>query len=112
MTIVQTEMLGDATVALKVPVSSTTTTLVLADRGKCVSITAAIAVPNAIFSAGDVVTIYNNSAGALSITTALATALRQAGTANVGTRTLAQRGIATIWFISGTEAVISGGGLS
>jgi len=35
-----------------------------------------------------------------------------AGTANTGNRTLAARGMATIWFNSATEAVISGAGVS
>ncbi len=37
---------------------------------------------------------------------------RQAGTANTGNRTLAARGMATVWFNSATEAIISGSGLT
>jgi hypothetical protein len=96
----------------QVPVSSTTSTLVAADAGKCVSITAGITVPNAIFSAGDTVSIYNNSAGNLTITQGASFTLRQVGTANTGNRTLAQRGLVTIWFLSSSEGVISGGGLT
>jgi hypothetical protein len=36
----------------------------------------------------------------------------QVGTATTGNRTLAQRGLSTITFISGTVAVITGGGLT
>lgn len=87
--------------------SATSGTLVLSDRGTLVSISAGLTVPNSVFAANDVVTIYNNSAGALTITAGITT-LRLSGTATTGNRTLAQRGIATIVFISGTEAVISG----
>jgi hypothetical protein len=38
--------------------------------------------------------------------------LYQSGTANTGSRTLAQRGLATVYFISSTVGVISGTGLS
>lgn len=87
-------------------------TLVIGDRGTLVSVTAGVTVPNAVFSANDVVTIYNNSAGNITITQGASLTLRQVGTANTGNRTLAQRGLATVVFISGSEAVISGGGLT
>lgn len=96
---------------LGIPLSSTTTTLALADRGQCVGITADIAVPNSTFAAGDSVSIYNNSAAAKTITATITT-LRFAGTTLTGNRTLAARGMATIWFLSGTEAIITGAGLS
>ena len=38
--------------------------------------------------------------------------LRLAGTATTGNRTLAARGLATIWFNSASEAVASGPGVS
>lgn len=86
--------------------------LVVGDRGALVSVTAGVTVPNGVFSANDVVTIYNNSAGNITITQGASLTLRQVGTANTGNRTLAQRGLVTIVFISGSEAVISGGGLT
>jgi len=98
--------------ARTVPVSTTISTLVVGDKGKCVSLSAGITVPASVFAAGDVVSVYNNTAGNLTITQASGLTLRQVGTANTGNRTLAQRGMATIWFVSATEAVISGGGLS
>jgi hypothetical protein len=57
------------------------------------------------------VTIFNNSGSSISISSSLTT-LYQAGTANTGSRTLAQRGLATVYFVSSTVAVISGVGLS
>lgn len=95
-----------------VPSSSTTTTLALTDRGKCVYVSAGITVPSGIFATGDVVSIYNNSGSSITITQGSGMTLRFVGTANTGNRTLTQRGLVTVMFISGTEAVISGGGLS
>ena len=95
-----------------IPRSLTTTTAAYSDIGKCIAITAGITIPANTFIAGDAVSIYNNSAGALTITQGSGLTLRQAGTANTGNRTLAQRGMCTVWFNSTTEAVISGAGLS
>lgn len=95
----------------QVPVSSTVTTAVVADVGKCIPISAGLTIPNATFSAGDSFAIYNNSAGSLTITAGITT-LRLAGTATLGNRTLAQRGMATVWFVSSVEAVIFGVGLT
>lgn len=87
-------------------------TLVIGDRGTLVAVTAGVTVPANVFAANDVVTIYNNSAGNITITQGASLTLRQVGTANTGNRTLAQRGLVTVVFISATEAVISGGGLT
>jgi hypothetical protein len=94
-----------------IPRSTTTTTAVVADVGKCIAVTAGITIPNSTFAAGDAVSIYNDSASAVTITAGVTT-LRQAGTANTGNRTLAARGMATVWFNSPTEAIISGAGIS
>jgi hypothetical protein len=87
-------------------------TLVIGDRGTLVSVTAGVTVPANVFAANDVVTIYNNSGSNITITQGASLTLRQVGTANTGNRTLAQRGLVTVVFISATEAVISGGGLT
>jgi hypothetical protein len=96
-----------------VPRSTTATTLAIGDVGKCVAITAAINIPASVFSAGDVVSVYNDSAGALNITISAGT-LRLAGTASTGTRSLASRGIATLWFNVGgaTPEVVASGNVS
>lgn len=97
----------------QIPRSTTATTLVAADLAKCVAITAAIAIPASVFSAGDAITIYNDSAGALNITIAAGT-LRLAGTATTGARSLAARGFATLWFNVGgaTPEVIASGNVT
>jgi len=84
---------------------------VAADAGKMVRATAGVTIPNSVFASTDVLTIYNTTAGNITITASITT-LRLAGTASTGARTLAQKGIATVFFISGTEAVISGTGLT
>lgn len=87
-------------------------TLVVGDRGSLVSVTAGVTIPANVFAAQDVVTIYNNSASSITITQGGSLTLRQVGTSNTGNRTLALRGLVTVVFISATEAVISGGGLT
>ena len=86
-------------------------TAVVGDRGSLVSVTAGVTVPANVFAANDTFSIYNNSGSSITITQGSGLTLRQVGTANTGNRTLAQRGLATVVFISATEAVISGGGL-
>lgn len=95
------------------PRSTTATTLAIGDVGKCVAITAAINIPASVFGAGDVVTIYNDSAGALNLTISAGT-LRLSGTATTGTRSIAARGFCTIWFNSGgaTPEVIASGNVT
>lgn len=96
-----------------VPRSTTATTLVAADAAKCVAVSAAIAIPASVFSAGDCISIYNDSAGAVNITIAAGT-LRLAGSTSTGTRSLAARGIATLWFNVGgaTPEVIASGSVT
>jgi hypothetical protein len=87
--------------------------LVASDAGKHVSITTGgVTVPNAVFSTGQTVTIFNNSVSNQTITQATSVTLRQVGTANTGNRTLAQYGMATILCTAANTFVITGGGLS
>ena len=87
--------------------------LVAADVGKHVNITTGgVTVPSGVFSAGDAISIYNDSASNQTITQGSSVTLRQVGTANTGNRTLAQRGLCTVLCVASNEFVISGGGLS
>jgi hypothetical protein len=95
-----------------VPRSATTTTLVIGDVGKCVDATAGITVPNAVFSAGDIVSIYANVAAGITITQGTSLSLRLAGSTSSGNRTLAGNGICTIWFSNSSCGIISGAGLT
>jgi len=88
-------------------------TAVVGDRGALLAQTSGgVTIPNAVFAARDVLTIYNSSASDMTITQGASFTLRLVGTATTGNRTLAQRGLATVVFISASEAVISGGGLT
>lgn len=95
-------------------ISSTSAyTLATGDSGKHLSITTGgVTVPSGVFAAGDVITIYNNSASNQTITQGSSVTLRQAGTANTGNRTLAQYGIATVICVASNTFVISGSGLT
>jgi hypothetical protein len=89
--------------------------LALSDNGKHISITTGgVTIPansTAAFPIGATVVIYNNSGSSQSIAITTDT-LRQAGTTNTGTRTLANYGLATCLKVAATTWVISGAGLS
>jgi len=88
-------------------------TLVSSDNGKHVSITTGgVTVPSGVFSAGNVVSIYNNSTSTQTITQGTSVTLREAGTANTGNRLLAQYGLATVLCVGSNEFVITGAGLT
>lgn len=95
-----------------IPRRTTTTTSVVGDRGGCVAVSAGFTISASVFSAGDAISIYNDSGSSVTITQGSGLTLRQAGTTNTGNRTLAARGMATVWFNSATEAIISGPGLT
>lgn len=100
---------------LTIPQNSKTAsyTLIASDTGKHISITTGgVTVPASVFSAGDAVTIFNNSGSSQTITQGASTTLRQAGTSNTGNRTLAQYGICTVLCYASNSFVISGAGLS
>jgi len=86
---------------------------VAADAGKAVYIsTGGVTINNSVFSAGDAVTIINNSGSDQTITKGSGVTLYNTADATDANRTLAQRGMATIWFASASVAYISGAGLS
>jgi hypothetical protein len=94
---------------LNVPVSSTTTTMATSDVGKVISLSAGITIPSgAGFAAGDVVSLYNNTTGNLTITCSAVTTKIAGSNSTVTSATLATRGVATVLFISATECVITG----
>jgi hypothetical protein len=86
------------------PINSQTGAYVLiaSDAGKTISITTGGVTVNAsVFSAGDMVTIFNNSGSSQNITQGASVTLRLTGTATTGTRALAQYGIATLLCVIG-----------
>lgn len=84
--------------------------LVVGDVGKFIEVGAsgAITIPNATFAAGDIVSIFNNTSGNITITCTITTAYIAGTDSDKATVTLATRGVATILFLSGTVCVISG----
>jgi hypothetical protein len=84
--------------------------LVVGDVGKFIEVGAsgAITIPDATFAAGDIVSIFNNTSGAITITCTITTAYIAGTDADKATVSLATRGVATILFLSGTVCVISG----
>jgi hypothetical protein len=89
--------------------------LVAADAGKAVSITTGgVTINNSVMTAGNIVTIYNNSGSSQTITQGTGVTLQFAGqaTSTTGNRTLGLYGLATVLFISPSSAVITGAGLT
>ena len=90
-------------------------TLALSDAGKQVAnTTGGWVIPanaSVAFPIGTAVVLYNDSGSSQTVSITSDT-LRQAGTANTGTRTLAQYGLATCTKVSSTTWVITGAGLS
>jgi hypothetical protein len=90
-------------------------TLVAGDAGKTISITTGgVTAPSSVLAAGNIVTIYNNSGSSQTITQGASLTLQWAGqaTSTTGNRTLGLYGMATIVYISATNAVITGSGLT
>ena len=87
--------------------------LIASDNGKHISITTGgVTVPSGVFSAGDTVSIYNNSASSQTITQGASVTMYLVGTATTGNRTLAQRGLCTVLCVASNTFVITGGGLT
>lgn len=88
-------------------------TLVAADAGKVIyTSTGGVTIPSSVMSAGDAVTIINNSGSNQTLTQGSGLSLYNTADAATGNRTLAGRGMATIYFASTTTAYIAGAGLS
>jgi hypothetical protein len=85
-------------------------TLATGDVGKYVQIGSggSITIPDATFAEGDIISLFNNTSGNITITCTITTAYIAGTDTDKATMTLATRGIATILFISGTVCVVSG----
>ena len=94
------------------PVSTTGAyTLLATDVGQSVQADANVTVPPAVFSAGDVVVIYNNSASSISVLRGAGVTMYWVGGVN-GDRALSARGLATILCVASNVFVITGQGLA
>lgn len=90
-------------------------TLVASDAGKVVhvhSTTTTVVVPNSVFSVGNVVTILNGGTSNIAVTQGSGFALRNTADGSSGSRTLAQFGMATIYFTGAGVGYISGSNMT
>lgn len=89
---------------------TTSYTLTTSDVGRFIGIGSggSVTIPNATFSAGDVISVFNNTTGNITITCTITTAYISGADADVASVTLATRGLCTILFLSGTVCVMSG----
>ena len=87
-------------------------TLTASDIGTLVTTDSVVTVDQDIFTAGDAITIYNNSASNITITQGTNVTFYLAGTSTTGSRTLAQRGVATVLCVASNAFVVSGSGLT
>lgn len=101
-------------VASGIPQNSKTSAYILqkSDVGKYISITSGgVTVPSGIFSEGDVISVYNNSASNQTITQGSSVTMYFSGTSTTGNRTLSQRGLSTILCVGSNTFIIGGAGL-
>jgi hypothetical protein len=84
--------------------------LAVGDVGKYVQLGSggSITIPDATFAEGDIISLFNNTTGNITITCTITTAYIAGTDTDKATMTLATRGVATILFISGTVCVVSG----
>ena len=84
--------------------------LATTDIGEFVGVgtSGSITIPNSTFAAGDIVSIFNNTSGNITITCSITTAYIAGTNTDKATMTLATRGVATVLFISGTVCVVTG----
>ena len=85
-------------------------TLTTADVGEYVQVGTggSITIPNATFAEGDVISIFNNTTGNITITCTISVAYIAGTDTDKSSVTLATRGVASILFISSTTCVITG----
>ena len=105
-----TDQDGDVRAIPPVGTKTTSYTLATADVGQYVQVGSggSITIPDATFSEGDAISIFNNTTAGITITCSISTAYIAGTDTNVSSVTLATRGVATILFISGTVCVITG----
>lgn len=89
---------------------TTSYTLATSDVGEFVGVGSggSITIPDSTFTAGDVVSVFNNTSGNVTITCTITTAYIAGTDSDKATVTLATRGVATILFLSSTVCVITG----
>jgi hypothetical protein len=89
---------------------TTAYTLTISDIGEYVTVgtSGSITVVNDVFSAGNAVSIYNNTSGNVTLTMTITTAYIAGTDSDKATMTLATRGLATLLFLSASAVVVTG----
>ena len=97
-----------------VPINTKTAsyTLQVSDHGKFINTDSQVTIPPSVFSAGQTVTIYNDSGSNITLTKGSGVTMYWSQNGTNANRTLATRGIATILCVGSNEFVITGGTLS
>jgi hypothetical protein len=105
-----TNLVGYKAIPQSGAAKTTSYTLAVGDVGEFIEVGASgsIVVPNATFSAGDAVVIFNNTSGAITLTMSITTAYIGGTDSDKATISLATRGICNVLFISGTVCVVTG----
>jgi hypothetical protein len=85
-------------------------TLSISDLGEFVTVGSggSITVPNNIFSAGNVISIYNDTTGNISINCPITTAYAAGTNTDRASLTLSTRGVATVLFVNPSLCVVTG----
>lgn len=91
---------------------TTSYTILSSDHGKHIYTNSGVTLNTGVFTIGQNVTIFNSSSTSITITQGSGVTIFQAGTANTGSRTLAQKGIALLLCVATNSFVINGGGVS
>ena len=89
-----------------------TYTLVAGDAGKLVRASGNVTLDQSVFAEGDMLVIYNDTSSDITLIQGTSVTLRLAGDAATGTRTIAQRGVCTVFNLAADHAVVGGVGVS
>lgn len=84
--------------------------LTVSDVGQLIEVGSggSITIPDATFATGDIVSIFNNTSGNITITCSITTAYISGIDADDASVTLLTRGLCSVLFVSGTVCVITG----
>jgi len=91
---------------------ASTYTLVASDHGKVIIASDTITVPSGVFSTGQTISIYNNTASSISVNRSSGVTMYWTTDGTNADRTLETRGVATILCVGTDTFVITGGTLS
>jgi hypothetical protein len=76
--------------------------------GECLAVSSGVTLNTSDMATSRCFSIYNDSASAITLTQGAGVTLRLGGTATTGNRTIAPRGMCTVWCNSATEAIATG----